>query len=60
MSQAQMIEAINNARLTEQEKQTAIAALATAERLVGAIEWIRTTVGAIGGGRAIETAPVRS
>lgn len=56
MTNTQLIDAINNARLTEGEKRTAIAALNTAERLVGAVDWIQGALGRAGRGIAVKSA----
>jgi|MudIll2142460700_1097286.scaffolds.fasta_scaffold46466_3 P2-related tail formation protein len=60
MRNAQLIEAINVARLTEQEKRTAIAALATAEKLVGAIEWVRRTLHGLGSATVVAKPSLRT
>lgn len=56
MTNTQLIDAINNARLTEGEKRTAIAALKTAERLVGVVDWIQRALGGVGRGIAVKPA----
>ena len=56
MTNTQLIDAINNARLTESEKRTAVAALKTAERLVGVVDWIQGALGGVGRAVAVKSA----
>ncbi len=48
MRDAQLYRAIKNVRLTESERDCAVAAMETAERIAGALVWLANSIGNIG------------